>query len=65
MECQKQNNLEKCNCTYEGCSRKGICCECLAYHLKNKQLPACCFPKKAEATFDRSFEKFAEVWNLK
>jgi hypothetical protein len=65
MECQKQKNLEKCNCTYDGCSRKGICCECLAYHLKNKQLPACCFPKNVEATYDRSFEKFANAWKLR
>ncbi|MBT4824478.1 cytosolic protein [Candidatus Woesearchaeota archaeon] len=64
MECQKQKNLEICNCTYSGCPRKGICCECLQYHLKNKQLPACCFPADAEATFDRSFEKFAEAWEL-
>ena len=64
MECQKQKNLERCNCTYQGCSRKGLCCECLAYHLKNKQLPACCFPEDAEATYDRSFEKFAQVWDL-
>ncbi|MBT4540418.1 cytosolic protein [Candidatus Woesearchaeota archaeon] len=65
MECQKQNNLERCNCTYKGCPKKGICCECLQYHLKNKQLPACCFPEEAEATYDRSFEKFAQVWHLK
>ena len=64
MECQKQNNMERCNCTYSGCPRKGICCECLQYHLKNKQLPACCFPADAESTFDRSFEKFAEAWEL-
>ena len=61
MQCQKEKNLENCNCTYPGCDKKGICCECLAYHLKMRQLPACCFDKKTEATFDRSFEKFAEL----
>ncbi|MFC1733385.1 DUF6485 family protein [candidate division KSB1 bacterium] len=61
MECKKDHNLKNCNCTYGGCSRKGICCECLAYHLKNRQLPACCFPPDAEKTFDRSFEKFVEL----
>jgi len=61
MECSKEENLEKCNCTYTGCPRKGICCECLEYHLEKDQLPACAFPKEAEATYDRSFEKFIEV----
>jgi hypothetical protein len=41
-----------------------MCCECLHYHLEMRQLPACCFPKDAEATYDRSFEKFAEAWGL-
>jgi len=60
MECQKQDNLEMCNCSYEGCPRKGICCECIAYHRKKGQLPACYFSDKAEATYDRSIEKFIE-----
>ncbi|MFC1800697.1 DUF6485 family protein [Nanoarchaeota archaeon] len=58
MECKKQENLKKCNCTYSGCSKKGMCCECLRYHLSMKQLPACCFSADAEATYDRSFEQF-------
>lgn len=64
MECLKERNMSRCNCSYEGCSRKGICCECLAYHLKSKKLPACCFPEEAEKTHDRSFEMFARAWNL-
>jgi len=56
---QKQN-LKDCPCTYESCPRKGICCECIKYHLTTKQLPACCFSKEAEKTYDRSFAKFIE-----
>jgi hypothetical protein len=26
-----------------------------------RQLPACCFPKEAEATYERSFEYFARL----
>jgi hypothetical protein len=59
-ECKQSENLEKCPCTYPGCPRKGICCECIEYHWKNKELPACFFSKEAEATFDRSIEKFIE-----
>jgi len=61
MECKKETNLEKCSCTYEPCSRKGICCECISYHLKSRELPACFFPQDAERTFDRSFEHFARL----
>ena len=61
MECGKTVNLKNCNCSYEPCSRKGICCECLEHHLKSRQLPACCFPDKAERTFNRSFDFFAKL----
>lgn len=64
MECKKQANLKSCTCSYPGCSRKGVCCDCLQYHLKNKQLPGCCFPDKAEKSYDRSFEAFAKAWEL-
>ena len=58
MECQKENNLKTCPCTYPDCPRKGICCECIRYHLKNNELPGCCFSKEAEKTYDRSFGMF-------
>jgi len=61
MDCKKEKNLQKCTCTYDPCSRKGICCECLAYHLKARELPGCCFPENAEATYDRSFEHFVRL----
>ncbi len=60
MECKKDQNLKKCNCTYD-CAKKGICCECLQYHLKSRELPACCFPKDAEKTYDRSFGHFSKL----
>ena len=61
MECNKERNLDPCNCTYEPCSRKGVCCDCLSYHLRMRELPACCFPDDAEKTFDRSFEHFSRL----
>ncbi|HOK03382.1 MAG TPA: DUF6485 family protein [Spirochaetota bacterium] len=61
MECKKEKNLEKCNCTYDPCSRKGICCECLHYHRKSRQLPACFFDSSSEKTYDRSYEHFAKL----
>ena len=61
MECKKDSNLKKCNCTYEPCSRKGTCCDCITYHLRMRELPACVFPNDAERTYDRSFEHFARL----
>jgi hypothetical protein len=61
MECKKSENLTHCTCTYEPCSRKGTCCDCIRYHLRTRQLPGCFFPPYAEATFDRSFEHFARM----
>ena len=64
MDCQKKRNLDKCTCSYAGCSRQGICCDCLQYHLTKRQLPGCCFPPEVERTYDRSFEAFARAWRL-
>ena len=61
MDCHQKANLENCNCTYEGCPRKGNCCQCLKYHLRMRQLPACCFPAEAERSYDRSFTHFARL----
>lgn len=60
MECQKEKNLGNCNCSYN-CPKKGLCCECLRKHLKNRELPACFFPKEIEKVGERSFERFAEL----
>lgn len=61
MECNKDKNMTRCKCTYDPCPRKGLCCECIAYHLKMRELPGCAFSEKAEATYDRSFEHFARL----
>lgn len=58
MECNKTKNLKNCNCSYQPCSRKGLCCECIAYHRAMNQLPACYFSEKAEKSYDRSIAAF-------
>ncbi|MFH1395575.1 MAG: DUF6485 family protein, partial [Candidatus Omnitrophota bacterium] len=47
-ECKIEANKKICNCSYEPCARKGLCCDCLHYHRKNGQLPACYFPDDVE-----------------
>jgi hypothetical protein len=64
-ECATKKNLTHCNCTYEPCSKKGICCECLQYHLGMGQLPACVFPKDVEKTYDRSIETFIKTYQIR
>ncbi len=65
MECRIDVNKAGCSCTYEPCSRKGKCCECISYHLKSDELPACVFPPEVEKTYNRSIAKFVEVFNYK
>jgi hypothetical protein len=60
MECRKEKNLRDCTCTYPGCSRKGICCECVRHHRKNGEIPGCFFGKDTEAEYDRSVARFVE-----
>ena len=40
-ECKIKENKARCNCSYETCSTKGMCCECLQSHWKSGELPAC------------------------
>jgi len=62
-KCDNQkDNLTNCNCTYEPCSKKGMCCECIKYHWSMKELPACLFPDDVEKTFDRSIRRFVQLY---
>lgn len=61
-KCRSEKNLKTCNCSYEPCSRKGVCCECLAYHWSQRELPACFFPDNVERTYDRSLRRFLSIY---
>uniref|UniRef100_A0A7C3J5P8 Cytosolic protein n=1 Tax=candidate division WOR-3 bacterium TaxID=2052148 RepID=A0A7C3J5P8_UNCW3 len=52
----KCDNKNDCSCTYPGCERHGKCCECISYHRKYGEFPACFFSKEGEKSYDRSFE---------
>jgi hypothetical protein len=54
MDCRKDTNAANCHCTYEPCPRKGVCCECVAYHRAAGEAPGCLFSAAAEKTYDRS-----------
>lgn len=58
MECKKDRNAAGCACTYEPCPRKGLCCDCVAYHRAAGELPGCLFTPEAERSYDRSVENF-------
>ena len=61
MDCKKLETIKTCPCSATGCSRRGVCCECVAHHLAKRQVPGCFFDKEGEATWDRSFEHFARL----
>ncbi|HEY95270.1 MAG TPA: hypothetical protein G4O15_10100 [Dehalococcoidia bacterium] len=65
MECSLEKNIDNCPCTYSSCSRKGKCCECISYHLKHEELPACAFSQEVEKTYDRSFGRFVSEYQTK
>ncbi|HUM37143.1 MAG TPA: DUF6485 family protein [Anaerolineae bacterium] len=60
MECRQAENKKTCSCSYP-CSRRGLCCECVAYHRDLGELPGCFFPAAAERTYNRSVEYFIQV----
>ncbi|TFH34228.1 MAG: hypothetical protein E4G93_05690 [Dehalococcoidia bacterium] len=55
--CTLESNQQACSCTYPGCSRKGRCCECLAYHRRNGELPGCLFRAEVKRTYNRSVSR--------
>lgn len=61
MECKKETNMSYCTCTFS-CSKKGTCCDCLHYHKRLGELPACYFPRDIESTGDRSIERFVKLY---
>ena len=65
MECNLEANKDRYTCTYEPCSRKGKCCECLTYHLDANELPGCVFPPEVEKTYDRSIARFVATFTPK
>ena len=60
MECKSEQNKKSCACTYS-CSRRGVCCDCIAHHRKSAELPACYFPRDEESKYDRSIENFIRI----
>jgi hypothetical protein len=42
VECpSREANRAQCTCKSEDCERRGLCCECVAYHRGKSGLPAC------------------------
>ena len=58
MECKQKTNAANCACTYSSCPRKGVCCDCIAYHRAANELPGCYFSPEQERTYDRSIKAF-------
>lgn len=60
--CEREQNLKSCTCTYAGCKRKGRCCECVAYHRRNGEIPGCFFSAAVEKSYDRSVARFVSQY---
>ncbi|PIP55092.1 MAG: hypothetical protein COX07_01765 [Bacteroidetes bacterium CG23_combo_of_CG06-09_8_20_14_all_32_9] len=64
MDCNIEKNIKNCNCTYP-CSRKGKCCECISYHRRMGELPACYFSKDFEKTYNRTIDNYLKFIGIK
>ncbi len=64
-QCTVEKNKGFCTCTYSACNKKGVCCECIQYHLKSGEIPGCLFPKEEERTYDRTIGAFIKAWQRK
>ncbi|MDD1776595.1 MAG: DUF6485 family protein [Candidatus Helarchaeota archaeon] len=64
-ECKIERNHDRCGCTYNSCTKRGKCCECIQSHWKNGELPGCLFPPELEKTYDRSLKAFINYWKDK
>lgn len=62
MECKIEENKAQCSCSYEPCSRKGKCCECVLYHRSKGEIPGCFFPVEMEKTYNRSTHFFCRAF---
>jgi hypothetical protein len=60
MECTIETNKLACTCTYDACSRRGKCCECVSYHRDKGQVPGCFFTDEGERSYDRSFARLVK-----
>lgn len=66
MQCaNKDKNILRCTCTYMSCTRRGMCCECVQYHLGSDEVPGCFFPPEAEKTYNRSRDYFISIYKNK
>ncbi|QQO11054.1 DUF6485 family protein [Breznakiella homolactica] len=59
-DCKIGENKKHCNCTYP-CTRKGLCCDCVAYHRRSGEIPACYFGPEGEKSYDRSVENYLKT----
>jgi hypothetical protein len=55
MQCNATG--KECRCSYSSCSRRGNCCQCVAYHRDKGEFTACFFSPAAERSYDRSWKK--------
>ena len=62
MECTLEQNRRECTCTYQACTKRGKCCDCVRYHRSRGELPGCFFPPEAEKTYDRSRAAYIRAW---
>jgi len=65
MDCKKEMDKLECTCSSVSCTRRGVCCECLAYHRSNGEIPSCFFSVDANKTLEKNIESLMKNNNAK
>ena len=62
MSCTR--TAKDCKCTYSSCSRRGNCCQCVAFHRELGEATGCMFTTAGEKTYDRSLRNLMRDRNI-
>ncbi|MBI5483683.1 MAG: hypothetical protein HY888_04370 [Deltaproteobacteria bacterium] len=54
MACDRTG--KDCKCTYSSCTRRGNCCQCIAFHRDRSEATGCMFTPAGEKSYDRSLK---------
>ncbi len=54
MACDRTG--KDCKCTYSACTRRGNCCQCIAFHRDQGEATGCMFTPAGEKSYDRSLK---------
>lgn len=56
-----ERNKEFCRCPHPECDKHVMCCDCLQYHLKRRELPVCIDTTNVDKILDKDLRAYVEL----